>query len=300
MESVRPVVRFAPSPDGYLHLGHAFSALLNYQFAMEQGGRFLLRIEDIDTGRSRPEFEQAIYEDLDWLGIKWEQPVRRQSEHFGDYRAASRHIGSLGLLYPCAASRKEILSYIAALPNAGGWPHDPDGGLVYPGIYRGRPITGEKMQDGRHALRLNMDRALQLLEERQVLPLTGKYFVECREQGKGEATGKAVADPKRWGDIILVRKDVPSSYHLSVVVDDALQGITHVIRGKDLEQATSIHHLLQVLLGLDVPSYCHHDLVKTEGGQKLSKSAGDISLRDLRKQGWTADDVKAHLFGGMS
>ncbi len=297
MEVITPVVRFAPSPNGYLHLGHAYSALLNYRYAQSHKGRFLLRIEDIDTGRSRREFEEAIYEDLDWLGIAWEQPVRRQSEHFDDYRDAANTLNDLGLLYPCTASRKEILSYIAGLPNAKTYPRDPEGGMIYPGIYRDCSPNKQRMKDVGYALRLNMARAIEKLADRHQLPLTESVFVDCCEDGKKAGIKQAIARPELWGDLVLVRKDTPTSYHLSVVVDDALQGITHVIRGKDLQAATMVQRLLQAILGLNAPVYRHHDLVKSGEGRKLSKSAGDTSLRFLRSQGWSADDVKRHLFG---
>ncbi len=267
-----PVFRFAPSPNGYLHLGHALSALLNADRARAAGGRLLLRIEDIDTSRCRPEYEAAIYEDLGWLGLTWEQPVRRQSEHFGAYRAALGQLEAMGLIYPSFESRAEIAALVAEREQRATWPRDPDGAPLYPGnawtmaeAERARRIEAGDP----YALRLDMAAAVA-----KAGPLTWS-----------EGGAEQPADPARWGDVILARKDVPASYHLAVVVDDAAQGVTDVVRGSDLFHATSVHRLLQSLLGLPAPRYQHHRLILDEAGRKLSKSTRATGLRELRAQG---------------
>jgi glutamyl-Q tRNA(Asp) synthetase len=274
-----PVFRFAPSPNGLLHLGHAYSALLNFERAREAGGRLLLRIEDIDATRCRPEYETAIDEDLAWLGIVWETPVRRQSEHLADYRAALEKLSALGLVYPAFESRAEIAKLVAAREADGPWPRDPDGAPLYPGDAkalaadeRARLIdTGVP-----YALRLDMATAC-----RRVGGLT---WDELGEGPDGEH-GLVPARPEAWGDVILARKETPTSYHLSVVVDDALQGVSEVVRGQDLFHATSVHRLLQVLLGLPHPVYRHHALIHDEAGRKLSKSTRATGLGELRAEG---------------
>ncbi|MGI9407680.1 MAG: tRNA glutamyl-Q(34) synthetase GluQRS [Hyphomicrobiaceae bacterium] len=275
-----PRLRFAPSPNGELHLGHAYSALKTWQIADRLGGEVLLRIEDIDMGRTRQHYIDQIFEDLDWLGLSWPEPVRRQSEYFDDYRSAARKLSDLGLLYPCAATRKEIASAVADRP---GWPTDPDGAPLYPGLWKiagqGDPAT--KVSPGTPvAHRIDMDRALNRSGKLQFEVFDEDGTVETR-----------TANPAEWGDAIIVRKDTPTSYHLSVVVDDALQGITHVTRGRDLEAATSLHVLLQKLLGLPSLRYHHHRLITDSAGRKLSKSLRDTSLRHLRDIGWTPADV---------
>lgn len=279
------VFRFAPSPNGFLHLGHALSALINYDMAKAAGGRLLLRIEDIDRTRCRPEFEAAIYEDLAWLGIEWEKPVRRQSEHLGEYRMALDRLEAAGLVYPAFESRAEIARLVAAREiHQGSWPRDPDGAPLYPG--NARALSSAERTHKRigkdHALRLDLEAALTRLKG----PLTW-----C-ETGDGKQHA-VTADPTAWGDVILGRKETPTSYHLSVVLDDARQGVSHVVRGRDLYEATSVHRLLQELLGLPMPIYCHHRLVLDENGNKLSKRDRATTLRDLRVQGWTAADVRA-------
>jgi len=281
------VFRFAPSPNGYLHLGHALSALINFDMARAALGGFLLRIEDIDRTRCRPQFEQAIYEDLGWLGLTWEEPVRRQSAHFDDYRAALARLDALGLLYPSFESRGEIARMVAEHDAAGDWPRDPDGAPVYPGNAHSLSVKEReaRMQSGApYALRLNMKAAL--------ARVGSLSFTETGAGPSGE-TGTLVARPQVWGDVILARKEMPTSYHLSVVIDDALQGITHVVRGRDLFFATGVHRLLQELLGLPQPIYHHHRLILDEHGRKLSKSTRATALRALRKQGATAADIRS-------
>ncbi|WP_105984130.1 MULTISPECIES: tRNA glutamyl-Q(34) synthetase GluQRS [unclassified Brucella] len=286
-----PVFRFAPSPNGQLHLGHAYSALLNANMAEQSGGRFLLRMEDIDTARCTPALEQGIYDDLHWLGLRWETPVRRQSEHFGEYRNALTKLADKGLVYPAFLSRSEVRKRISeACARGDDWPSDPDGTPLYPQDERNMSEK-EQMEHivsgAPYAWRLDMDKALASAGE----PL---FWNESGAGPDGE-TGRLAADPARWGDVVIARKDTPTSYHLSVVVDDALQGITHIVRGRDLFHATSVHRLLQKLLGLPEPLYHHHDLVLGEDGQKLSKSRKDTALASLHEQGWTPADIRAKL-----
>lgn len=275
------VFRFAPSPNGYLHLGHAYSAILNYQMAQACGGRFLLRIENIDVARCRPEFEQAIYEDLAWLGLAWEEPVRRQSEDFLDYAKALDRLAAQDLLYSCFCTRGDILRAISAKPD---WPRDPDDAPLYPGTCK--PLSNaerrEKLAAGQHpAQRLDMEKAIRAVKT----PLTWR---ECDVAG----TERDIpARPELWGDAVLSRKDIMVSYHIAVVVDDALAGVSDVVRGKDLFMATSLHRLLQDLLVLPAPTYHHHDLVLDETGRKLSKSRDAKSLRALLQEGLTPADI---------
>jgi glutamyl-Q tRNA(Asp) synthetase len=285
-----PVFRFAPSPNGYLHLGHAFSALLNFDLAREAGGRFLLRIEDIDPARCRSEYEDAIYEDLAWLGIRWDKKVRRQSEHLDDYRKAIDQLSTGGLIYPSFESRAEIARLVAQREADGPWPRDPDGAPLYPGQARelsererARLIEG----GAPYALRLDMAKAIA-----RAGPLS---WSERGEGGDGGEGGQVAATPEAWGDVILARKETPTSYHLSVVVDDALRGVTDVVRGSDLFHATSVHRLLQQLLGLPQPAYRHHRLIRDAAGQKLSKSTQSTGLRELRSQGATPADIRRLL-----
>jgi glutamyl-Q tRNA(Asp) synthetase len=281
-----PVFRFAPSPNGYLHLGHAFSALLNFDLARRIGGRFLLRIEDIDATRCRPEFEAAIYEDLAWLGISWETPVRRQSEHFALYREAIEKLAALGLIYPGFESRAEIARLVAQQDAEAPWPRDPDGAPLYPGVAKSLSAEQRRRlidQGMPYALRLDMMAARARAKN-----------LGWTEQGEGPdgERGAVAARPEAWGDVILARKETPTSYHLSVVVDDALQGVTEVVRGQDLFWSTSVHRLLQHLLGLPQPRYRHHPLVRDPAGQKLSKSTRATALRELRAEGATAADIR--------
>lgn len=288
LKSAPPVFRFAPSPNGALHLGHAYSALINQQLARENNGVLLLRIEDIDQTRCTPELEIEMLEDLQWLGIEWQGTPRRQSEHFADYADALDTLMDAGLVYPAFMSRGDIRRAIAEKKENGeDWPNDPDGTPLYPGQERNWSTAqqeAEQKTTPHYALRLNMRAALNHVGGDLVWQETG-----AGQQGE---TGECLAEPAAWGDVVLARSDTPTSYHLSVVIDDALQKVTHVVRGRDLFHATSVHRVLQTLLGLPVPEYHHHDLVLDDDERKLSKSAGDTSLRALRQAGMTADDIR--------
>ena len=281
-----PVFRFAPSPNGYLHLGHAYSALLNFDLARASGGRLLLRIEDIDTVRCKPEFEAAIYQDLAWLGIAWEQPVRRQSEHLADYREAIEKLSARGLVYPSFESRAEITTLVAQRETNAPWPRDPDGSPLYPGAAKSLASDqrARRLASGApYALRLDMAAASAQAGE-----------LGWTEHGEGPAgeTGAAAARPQAWGDVVLARKETPTSYHLCVVIDDALQGVSEVVRGQDLFWSTSVHRLLQRLLDLPQPAYRHHRLILDGEGRKLSKSTEATGLRELRAGGATPADIR--------
>ena len=286
--SVTPTLRFAPSPNGRLHLGHALSALTGFEMARRLGGRFLVRIEDIDIVRSRPELIAAIFEDLRWLGLSWDEPVLRQSEHFDTYRSAASRLRAMGLLYPCFATRAEIAAAIA--PGAA---TDPDGSPLYPGLHKDLPHAevAARLERGEpHALRIDMAAAIAAARR-----ISGADELSFRTFSAGGDVSTVVADPARWGDAIIVRKDVPASYHLACVVDDARQGVTHVTRGLDLLAATDLHTLLQVLLGLPRPVYHHHRLLTDAQGVKLSKSTGAASLAQLRAGGATPADIRRRI-----
>ncbi len=272
-----PVLRFAPSPNGRLHLGHALSALLNEAEARRLGGKLLLRIEDIDPTRCTPEFEGSILDDLSWLGIAFTPDVRRQSEHMADYRAALDQLGGMGLLYACNCSRSAIKAAAGPEPL-----RNPDGGLVYPGTCRDKPVRRDAA-----ATRLDMAKAT----ARVGRPLS---YVRFWPDGRTE---EVAADPRRWGDVVLARKETPTSYHLSVTVDDALQQVTHVVRGQDLEHQTEIHVLLQALLGLPTPRYQFHRLLLDDRDEKLSKSLRSPALADLRAAGETAASIRSRIAG---
>ena len=281
-----PVFRFAPSPNGYLHLGHAHSALLNFDLARQAGGRLLLRIEDIDITRCKPEFETAIYEDLAWLGIAWETPVRRQSKHLAEYRDAFEKLAAQGLVYPSFESRAEIAKLVAEREAHAPWPRDPDGAPLYPGAAKlvSSDARARLLESGApYALRLDMAAACA-----QARDLS---WVE-RGAGPDGETGVVAARPEAWGDVILARKETPTSYHLSVAIDDALQGVTEVVRGRDLFWSTSVHRLLQQLLGLPPPTYRHHRLILDGAGRKLSKSSEATGLRELRAGGAMPADIR--------
>jgi len=271
--------RFAPSPTGHLHLGHAFSALFAQNLAHSSGGRFVLRLEDIDGERCKAEYEDAILEDLAWLGLSWEQPVRRQSDHMDDYASALAKLDDMGLLYPCFCTRKDIRAEIAAADHA---PHHGPEGAHYPGICRGLDPTiarARKQAGVPFALRLDTTKALLTI----AAPLT------WHDHGQSDV----VARPDLFGDVVLARKDIPTSYHLAVTVDDALQGITLVTRGEELRPATDVHRLLQELLGLNVPDYQHHPMLKNEIGERLAKRDNPLTLRALREAGKSAGDVRS-------
>jgi glutamyl-Q tRNA(Asp) synthetase len=280
------VFRFAPSPNGYLHLGHAYSALVNDEMARAANGRLLLRVEDIDAVRCRPQYAAAIIEDLRWLGISWHEDIRRQSEHFDDYQAAVTKLEAMDLLYPSFESRGEIAALVAERDRQGHWPRDPDGVPLYPGRARNMPQAerDRRRRDGEpFALRLAVDAAV---AQAGVLTWT--------ETGSGPQgqSGVMIAAPQIWGDVVLARKETPTSYHLAVAIDDALQGVTDIVRGQDLFWSTGIHRLLQALLGLPEPAYHHHRLILDAGGRKLSKSTLATSLRELRAAGATPADVR--------
>jgi glutamyl-Q tRNA(Asp) synthetase len=274
-----PVFRFAPSPNGYLHLGHALSALLNADMAKAAGGRLLLRIEDIDETRCRPEYETAIYEDLAWLGVAREEPVRRQSEHYDDYRAALAGLEAMGLIYRAYESRAEIARAAAG--------HDPDGAPLYPRRHNTMIDAAERQRraDAGEPFALRLDTVAALA---RVGPPT---WTETGAGPSGE-TGAIAANPAAWGDVILARKDTPTSYHLAVVVDDAAQNVTDVVRGRDLFHSTSVHRLLQALLDLPAPRYHHHRLILDADGRKLSKSTRATALHELRVQGATPSTIR--------
>lgn len=276
------VTRFAPSPTGLLHLGSAYSALFAERAAREAGGRFLLRIEDIDRTRCRPEFTAAIYEDLAWLGLRWERPVRVQSGHFADYRAALARLEDMALLYPCFCTRSEIMAEIAA---AGGAPHPDDAhgadGPLYPGTCR-RLLPEERAA----RLARGDDHAIRL-DSAEAIARAGSLHWHDR------ARGAQAARPELLGDAVLARKDTPTSYHLAVTVDDHLQGVTLVTRGEDLFAATHLHRLLQALLGLAVPEYHHHALLTGADGRRFAKRDRALTLRALREAGRSAAEVRA-------
>jgi glutamyl-Q tRNA(Asp) synthetase len=271
------VTRFAPSPTGYLHLGHVCSALAGWRAAREAGGRFLLRLEDIDHTRCRDEYAEAIVADLAWLGLDWDGPIRRQSEHLADYRAALERLDAIGLLYPCFCTRREIQAEIA---RAGGAPQAGESGALYPGTCRRLGAAAREAKRARstdYALRLDVAAA-----HERAGPL------EWAADG-----GSIAADPAALGDVVLARKELPTSYHLAVTVDDALQGVTLVTRGADLFAATHIHRLLQALLGLPTPHYRHHPLLSDGQGRRLAKRDGALSVRAMRAAGMRPQEVLA-------
>lgn len=272
--------RFAPSPTGYLHLGHAFAALTAAAAAHRLGGVMLLRIEDIDPSRCRPEFETAIIEDLRWLGLHWPEPVRRQSDHIDDYAAALAALDAGGLIYPCFCTRADIRREIAASPAA---PHGPDG-PVYPGTCRGldpNTAAARRAAGAPFALRLDVAKA-------RATASPNLWFED-------DSRGRITAHPEKFGDVVVARKDAPTSYHLAVTVDDHLQGITLVTRGEDLLEATHIHRLLQDLLGYAPPRYAHHRLLTDVSGARYAKRDGAVTLRALRAAGETPEAIWARL-----
>lgn len=284
MAATPVTTRFAPSPTGFLHLGHARSAMIAWRAAREAGGRFLLRIEDIDRSRCRPEYTAAILEDLAWLSLDWDGPVRVQSEHLPEYQAVLDELSGRGLLYPCFCTRAEIAREAAAIGAA---PHGLEG-TPYPGTCRrlSGTIRAARMAEGDpYALRLDMAAALEEVTE----PL---FFGELGE-------GCLRCDPAAFGDVVLARKDTPASYHLCVAHDDALQGVTLVTRGEDLKLATSLHRLLQALMGWPAPAYRHHPLLLGPDGRRLAKRDGAMAIRELRARGASAADVLDAVKGGV-
>lgn len=274
------ITRFAPSPTGYLHLGHAFSAWNAWRRARDAGGRLLLRLEDIDPGRCRPEYAAAIEEDLRWLGLDWDGPVRVQSSHLAEYQAVLGELGRRGLLYPCFCTRADIEREVAGSASA---PHGPDGAPLYPGTCR--RLSAQERADRvaageRYALRLDMQAALR----------PGLSFHE-------EGEGRIACHPERFGDVVLARKDVPASYHLCVTHDDAVQGVTLVTRGMDLKDATDLHRLLQVLMGWPEPAYAHHGMLTDDSGQRLAKRHRSVTLRAMRAAGISAEAVIGRFEG---
>jgi glutamyl-Q tRNA(Asp) synthetase len=285
---MQPVFRFAPSPNGHLHVGHAYSALLNARMAREAGGRFLLRIEDIDTMRCTPQLVEDCLEDLAWLGLEWEEPVLRQRDQTQRYQQAAESLRAGGHIYPCFCTRGHILKAAGDNP-----PRDPEGSVIYPGTCRHHDaefIRRALAVGAPHAWRLNVWNLLPALDD----PMFWNKPLSWHETGLGHDE-TIEAEPSRWGDVVIVRKDIPTSYHLAVVLDDALQGVTHVVRGDDLYHATSIHRLLQYLLGLPAPIYHHHQLILDREGRKLSKSAMSTPIRTFRANGVTAAEIRQKL-----
>lgn len=274
------VTRFAPSPTGLLHLGHAYSALFAFEAATRNGGRFLLRVEDIDLTRCRPEFEAEILEDLAWLGLEWESPVRRQSDYLSVYMLAAEQLRVRGLLYPCFCTRKDIQREIDASGTA---PHGPDGPL-YPGLCRNRP------DDERHARVINGESFAMRLDVKRAIEEVGDHL-----EWTDLERGLQKAQPEILGDVVVVRKDIGCSYHLAVVIDDALQGITRITRGVDLFEATHVQRLLQALLHLPTPEYHHHRLICDADGKRLAKRHKAETLRSLRLLGRSAQEVRTQL-----
>lgn len=281
MSLSEPVFRFAPSPNGYLHLGHAYSALFAHRAAARLGGRFLLRMEDIDPGRSKPKFADAIVTDLTWLGLAWDGEVLRQSTRAAAYDEAIARLDGLGLVYPCFCTRAEIAAHAQG--------RDPDGAPIYPGTCR--PMSKDEIAERKAAGEIAQIR----LDTAQAARRTGPLSFSVATPLPEDRPQIRFARPERWGDVVLRRKDAPASYHLAVVVDDAFQGVTHVTRGTDMEAATDIHVLLQMLLGLKTPVYTFHKLIFDADRRKLSKSKGALALRAQRERGRTAAEVRAEL-----
>lgn len=282
----RPVFRFAPSPNGLLHLGHAYSALLNRDSAEGHQGRLLLRIDDVDLGRSRPEFVTAIEEDCAWLGLNHERPVRHQQQHLGHYSKALDELREMGLAYPAFMSRAEVTQLVAQSGRGDDWPRDPDGSPHYPDHDREMDPAEREARltaSAPHTFRLAMNKAIAAAG-----PLSWHEF----QIDEKDRTTSETIEPSSWGDVLLAGRDIAATYHLAVVIDDDLQGVTHVVRGDDLRAATSIHRLLQKLLGLSEPHYHHHRLILDADGRKLSKTDGDTGLAALRSRGWSEADIR--------
>ncbi len=274
---MKPNFRFAPSPNGFLHLGHAYSALFSYHWARKMNADFLLRIEDIDILRSRPQYIEAIKQDLTWLNIKWLEPIMLQSTRFSEYKKATKKLNDLGVLYPCFCTRSEIANNAEQ--------KDPDGAPLYAKTCKNLnkdDIAKKIAQNIPYVLRLDMDKAIAKV---------GDLEINIAMPNPSSKPKTVIANPKKWGDVVIVRKDIPTSYHLSVIIDDDAQNITHLIRGKDLEQATHVHRVLQSLLGLNSPIYTHHTLIKDDTNMKLAKSKHSTPLRDLRESGISAQEI---------
>ncbi len=281
------VTRFAPSPTGRLHLGHALSAITGFDLAQRHGGRFLLRIEDIDQERCRPAFIDDIFDTLGWLGLTWEAPVLRQSEHLETYREAADRLTAMGLLYPCFATRREIEA------AAAGGAVDPDGAVLYSGLHRhltATEVAARRARDEQPAMRIDMAAAIAFARDK-----AGPEAFAFTELDTALQPRRIPIDPARWGDAVIQRKGIGTSYHLSVVIDDARQGITVVTRGTDLRPSTDIHRLLQILLDLPEPLYLHHRLLLGPDGRKLAKRDASIGLAELRTGGLTPHDVRAMI-----
>ncbi|ABD55417.1 tRNA glutamyl-Q(34) synthetase GluQRS [Jannaschia sp. CCS1] len=289
------ITRFAPSPTGPLHLGHAYSAILAHDMALAEGGHFLLRIEDIDRQRSKPDWEAQIYDDLQWLGLHWDMPVLRQSQRMEAYRAALSDLWQRGFLFPCDCSRRDIQAALSAPQETASPPLGPDG-IIYPGTCRHRtphPNHADPgpMPDG-VALRLRVDEHLGVF----ATPRVGGDVFSFRETGPGHSSDVAFTVDEAIasiGDIALARPDFGTSYHLSVVLDDAAQGVTHVTRGADLFEATKIHVMLQKILGLPTPLYHHHRLIRDDTGKRLAKRNDARAIAKYRADGASPDDVRA-------
>lgn len=269
------VTRFAPSPSGYLHLGHAYSAILAYEIAKKNNGKFVLRMEDIDTSRCKRKFEEAILEDLEWLGLAWSNPVRRQSEHLTYYQEALHKLQNMGLIYPCFCTRKDILAEITLATEA---PHNR-ASFIYPGTCRHLSNNIRKtriVNNVSHSFRLDIQKALELSK-----PIYWEEFPQERIR----------VQANYFGDIIIARKDIPTSYHLAVTLDDHVEGVTLVTRGEDLFESTHIQRLIQFLLGLRVPTYRHHRLLKTSKGERFAKRDRSLTLRNLRESGCSPDSI---------
>jgi glutamyl-Q tRNA(Asp) synthetase len=291
----QPVFRFAPSPNGFLHLGHAYSALYNQKICKAHNGVMLLRMENTDITRCSRGYEDAIIEDLAWIGFEWQGEIRRQSEHFDHYASILDDLETECLTYRAFMTRSEIKHHIAAKEEKTGrpWPRDPDGAVHYPGgefNLDDRTVTGLREKYPNQALRLNIDRAQEWLKRQHRQKLVWREM-DCDERGNSLTIEQIICEPEQWGDLVLGRREIPASYHLACVVDDSLQGVTHVVRGRDIYPATSIHRLLQEIFGFGDPIYCHHQLIVDEEGNKFSKRRGETSLREMRNAGMQRQDI---------
>ncbi|MCF6321989.1 MAG: tRNA glutamyl-Q(34) synthetase GluQRS [Rhizobiaceae bacterium] len=291
----QPVFRFAPTPNGYLHLGHAYAALYNQKICKAHQGTMLLRMENTDIGRCSTQYEDAILEDLEWIGFKWQGDIRRQSEHFDYYRSILDGLEARGLVYPAFLSRNQVKKQIEDWQQKNGetWPRDPDGGVHYPGNDRKLEEINRaelRLENPNFARRLDIEAAQNSLDRDKADNLSWQE-VECDDEGAGAKTTTIKCELGRWGDVVMGRLEIPASYHLACVIDDGIQGITHVVRGEDMEPSTSIHRLLQEVLEIDEPVYCHHALIVDENGVKYSKRYGDTGLRELREAGMKPEDI---------